>query len=484
MRAAASDAATYLDYLADDAVLLAILASNCLLLIGFLAQLRYLRRNLSLVSTTLNKTEEYSRLMGEKLPGTVFFQLVYDDDSGFRFRSLTGGCSEILGIGPGKLLKDARLAYDHLHGEDAVELKKAYRHSADLMEPVHVDLRFLDMDGRLKWLRVSAVPHREGESLLWDGVLHDITDCKQTEEALTEEKLNFRNLFDTIDDFVLVCDLQGRLLHTNPAAEQHLEYSGDALRGMRLIDLYDDLHRPEIRQLLSLMQSEKSLRCGLPFHTRSGRAVPVEMTLFQGAWRGTRAVFCVARDTTLRLQTENALRESQQMLRLIINTIPLSVFWKNRESEYLGCNASFLETCGFSDAEEVIGKTPYDLFDLEAADGFVELDRKVVENNQPLFNVILPYKRSNGTTGQREISKMPLQNAEGRAVGILEIWRDVTEQNEASDQLRQSLIDLERFNQLMRGRERRTLELKSEINRLLVELGREEKYQTTADRIT
>ncbi len=39
---------------------------------------------------------------------------------------------------------------------------------------------------------------------------------------------------------------------------------------------------------------------------------------------------------------------------------------------------------------------------------------------------------------------------------------------------------MERFNQLMRGRERRTLELKAEINRLLKELGRQIKYQTTS----
>ena len=57
---------------------------------------------------------------------------------------------------------------------------------------------------------------------------------------------------------------------------------------------------------------------------------------------------------------------------------------------------------------------------------------------------------------------------------------DTSEQNKAEERLKRTLEDMERFNQLMRGRERRTLELKDEINDLLLELGRDRKYRTTS----
>ena len=71
----------------------------------------------------------------------------------------------------------------------------------------------------------------------------------------------------------------------------------------------------------------------------------------------------------------------------------------------------------------------------------------------------------------------------GKAVGVLGAWRDVTEQNQAEERLKRTLDDMERFNQLMRGRERRTLELKAEINNLLMELGKPKKYRTTTNEL-
>ena len=89
-----------------------------------------------------------------------------------------------------------------------------------------------------------------------------------------------------------------------------------------------------------------------------------------------------------------------------------------------------------------------------------------------------------GSLGWREISLIPMRDELGKAVGVLGVWRDITEQNQADERLKRTLDDMERFNQLMRGRERRTLELKDEINDLLEELGRERKYRTTGKEVS
>jgi PAS domain S-box-containing protein len=229
------------------------------------------------------------------------------------------------------------------------------------------------------------------------------------------------------------------------------------------------------------MQSEQSSTSRLPLQKKNGSTIPVDMNIFQGSWKNRQAIFGVARDIAGRQQTENALRESQQMLQLIMNTIPMSVFWKDQDSVYLGCNQTFIQTCGLNDEREVIGKTPFDLFDSDNASSLITRDQQVITTNQPLFNALHSHTRPDGTAGWRESSKIPLQDGEGNAVGVLGVWRDVTEQYRAEERLKRTLDDMERFNQLMRGRERRTLELKAEINSLLVELGRQVKYTTAAE---
>ena len=251
---------------------------------------------------------------------------------------------------------------------------------------------------------------------------------------------------------------------------------------MSFFELYPEPVRAEAYQVIALMQSEQSTTCGLPLQNKNGNTVQVDMNIFQGSWKNRQAIFGVARDIAGRQQTETALRESRQMLQLIMDTIPMSVFWKDQNSVYLGCNQTFIAECGLQDVSEVIGKTPYDLFDEKQAVNLTALDKQVISSNQPQFNMLHSNTRSDGSIGWRESNKIPLQDDEGHAVGVLGVWRDVTEERLAEERLKRTLEDMERFNQLMRGRERRTLELKSEINQLLEELGRQIKYKTTLDK--
>jgi len=478
---AAGGSDRYLDYLGTDAVIISILISNAALLLGFLIRLQQMRKTLSRKNSALEKSENHLRRLGDNLPNITLFQLEFSPGSGFSFRYISQGCEAVLGIDRDRMMRDAKLAFDHLYEADIPALQKAYRSTVETLEPADLDLRVLDISGTLKWLRISVVPHREKDILIWDGVMQNISDSKNAEETLVEEKRNFQNLFEMIGDFLLVCDMNGNLLHTNPSVGSRLEYSGEELDKMSLFELYPEHHRTEAYQIVALMQSEQSTTCGLPLQMKSGGTIPVEMNVFQGSWKNRRAIFGVARDTTHRHQTETALYESQQMLQLIMDTIPMSVSWKNQDSVYLGCNKAFIEECGFGDVDDIVGKTPYDLFEPEKASTLVAQDQQVITTNQPLLNVLHSHSRSDGGVGWREMSKIPLHDESHHAVGVLGVWRDVTEQNMAEERLKRTLEDMERFNQLMRGRERRTLELKAEINRLLKELGQQIKYKTTSD---
>ncbi|MCF7817482.1 MAG: PAS domain S-box protein [Kiritimatiellales bacterium] len=478
---AASDGDGYFSYLGTDAIIISILISNTVLLLGFLFRLQQMRTMLTTKTIALEKSEQHLRLMGDNLPNVTIFQLVCPPDHAFAFRFLSRGYESALGINRDQVMADAKLAFDHVYEADIPALQEAFRKSVESLAPVHLEIRVLDAVGTLKWLRISAVPHHEKDTLVWDGFMQDASDSKKIEETLVEQKRNLQNLFKTIDDFLLICDMNGKLLHTNPSVERRLGYSIGELRSMSLFELYPETFRAEAYQVVARMQSEQSCSCGFPLKMKNGTAIPIEMNLFQGSWKNKKAIFGVARDIAGRQKTETALRESQQMLQLIMNTIPMSVFWKDKDSVYLGCNKAFIKECGLSKVEDVIGRTPYDLFDNETATSLITRDQQVISTARPLVNVLYSHSRADGSVGWRETSKIPLTDENGRAVGVLGVWRDVTEQKRAEERLKRTLEDMERFNQLMRGRERRTLELKGEINHLLQELDQPIKYRTTTD---
>jgi PAS domain S-box-containing protein len=468
-------------YLKSDEVIITLLASTVLLLAGVLFRLRQMRIKLEEKTVSLEKSEQHIRLMGDNLPNVTIFQLAYANNGTFRFTYLSKGYERALGFDRDQAMQDAQVAYDNVYETDIPLLKEAFRQSTGNLEPVDIELRILDLAGQLKWLRISAVPHNDKGLLVWDGFMQDISTNKCAEEALLQENRNFQNLFDTIKDFLVVCDMNGTLIHTNPTVINRLGYTPGELADMSIFELYPEESRNEIYQMIARMQKEKATTCGLPLQMKSGSLVLVDMNVFQGSWKNKQAIFGVARDIANRQRIESALRESQQMLQLIMDTIPLAVFWKDKDSVYLGGNKAFIRDCGVESLDQIIGKTPFDLFDAAKAPLVIANDQDVIANNHSIFNYMDSYTRPDGSIGWREISKIPLRNDADQAVGVLGVWRDVTEQNRAEERLKRTLEDMERFNQLMRGRERRTLELKAEINKLLRELGKSHKYRTTTD---
>jgi PAS domain S-box-containing protein len=471
-------------HLASNTVIITILASTIFLLLGVLFRLRQLRIQLEKKTVALVKSERHLRLMGDNLPSVTIFQLACRLDGEFIFNYLSKGYERALGFERDRVLADARIAFDHVYESDIPSLKAAFEAAEETLEPADLEIRVLDVSGNLKWLHISAVAHREGDMLVWDGFMQDISVNKVVEDALLEENRNFQNLFETIDDFLLVCDMNGNLIHTNPSVEKRLNYSREELTSMSIFELYPEAARAETYQVIARMQSERSTVFGLPLQTREGHTIPVEMNVFQGSWKNRKVIFGVARDIASRQRTEDALRESQQMLQVIMDNIPMSVFWKDKDSVYLGGNKTFIQECGLENVEEIIGKNPMDLFNPSLANGVIDRDQQVISTNQPLFNAKYSHTRPDGTIGWRNASIIPLHDENRDAVGVLGVWRDITEQNRGEDRLKRTLEDMERFNQLMRGRERRTLELKEEINTLLVELGNPKKYRTTTETLS
>jgi PAS domain S-box-containing protein len=472
-----------LGHLTSDTVLIVILSFAILLLLGVLIRLRQYRIGLEQESRALTKSESHLRLMGDNLPSMALFQLLCNDDGTFRFAIMSKGYERMLGFSCEDALTDAQAVFDQVYETDIPALREVFLRGKDELAPADLDIRVLDAKGSLHWLRINAIPHLDEGTLLWDGFMQDISAVKSSERAALEENRNLQNLFHTIDDFLFVCDMDGRLLHTNPAVEDRLEYSHRELQSMSIFELYPRDTRAEAYRVVARMQSEPSLSSGLPLQAKGGAVISVETNVFQGTWKNQQAIFGVARDIALRQQNEDALRESQRMLQVIIDTIPMSVFWKDRNSVYLGCNRTFIDECGLDSRDQVVGKTPAELFDPVQAAKVIQRDQKTIGMNEARINLQESHTCPDGSMGSREISLIPLRDENGQATGVLGIWRDVSEKNRAEERLKRTLEDMERFNQLMRGRERRTLELKAEINELLKRLGQVPKYETTLENL-
>ena len=138
------------------------------------------------------------------------------------------------------------------------------------------------------------------------------------------------------------------------------------------------------------------------------------------------------------LQAEEMLGD-KNMLELILNTIPYYVFWKDINSIYQGCNKNFAKSAGFSDINEIIGKTDYELkWNVDKAEQYRETDHKVMSTDSPLLNIIDSVLQDGGEIMYFETNKVPLHDNNGNVIGVIGTVSNITDQKKTENELLQA----------------------------------------------
>ncbi len=141
-------------------------------------------------------------------------------------------------------------------------------------------------------------------------------------------------------------------------------------------------------------------------------------------------------DITERKRVEEALRESQQMLQSVLDTIPARVFWKDLALNFLGCNSPFALDAGLQSPEEIVGRNDFEMGWAEQADLYRSDDRLVLETGIAKLGYEEPQTTPAGDRIWLRTSKVPLSDVKGEIRGLLGTYEDITVYKQAEEALR------------------------------------------------
>ena len=137
--------------------------------------------------------------------------------------------------------------------------------------------------------------------------------------------------------------------------------------------------------------------------------------------------------------------DSKELLQKVLDTIPQTVFWKDTELNYLGCNQLFAELAGMASPAEIIGLSDWDLpWGHDETEFYQSCDRRVMDSDQAEIGIVESQVNADGDLTWLETNKVPLHNDDGEVIGILGTYHDITRLKKAEELLQRDNEELEK----------------------------------------
>jgi len=265
---------------------------------------------------------------------------------------------------------------------------------------------------------------------------NDITEKYQAVEALQESRERLRAIIDTAASIILMLSPDFAILEFNPAAEKLFGRTKDEVLGGNYLELFVPAdQRPLVGQNIVKVMG------GLPTRDFENDVFGRHGARLTLLWNVDRMVDTVGRtigvlataiNITERKQAEIELRNAHALLKSLIDSVPDLIFFKDHNSTYLGCNKAFAEFAG-RDADDIVGKTDYDLFTHELAGFFREKDRQMLASGETKRNeewVDYP----DGRHVLLDTLKTPYRAPDGTVLGLIGVSRDITKRKKTEEE--------------------------------------------------
>jgi PAS domain S-box-containing protein len=274
---------------------------------------------------------------------------------------------------------------------------------------------------------ISASPIRDSKGQITGAIAisTDITERKQAEEALRESEEKYRHIVETANEGIFVVDADTRITYANKKIADMLGYTVDEMIGMSGYTILKDEEAASVR----LEQRRQGIKDNpeIQFVRKDGSLIWVHANVRpsfdkDGKFEGT---LSMVTDITERRRAEEALRESEEKYRNIVDTASEGILVIDADARVTFVNKKYAEILGYN-VEEMIGMSALKFLD-DVASGQArhELRQQSIKGD-PEVKIIC----KDGSLIWAHSNTTPLFHKDGKFAGSLSMVMDITERKQ------------------------------------------------------
>ncbi len=407
-------------------------------------------------------------------------------DHTWEYNYYSSGCETIFGYTPQELMRDRDLWFSRVHPEDRERLIIPALDSFFSEKNISIEYRFYHKDGSIRWISDTYTSRKDPIINAWNviTIATNITSCKNTEKALQESEMRFRQLAENIGEVFYITSFQDQeLIYVSPAYQK--------IWGQPLENIYrnpsawlaaihpDDYE--QVRQNFGSKLQGKSMQSEYRIIRPDGSICWIFDRNFPVYDSEGNVLYHVglAEDISERKKTEEALRVSQARFAGIVEIANDAIISIDQSQNIILFNQGAEKIFGYT-SEEVLGKNLAILLPLSAfskhSEYIDQFGNSLEKSREMGFRNKIFGRRKDGIEFPVEASISQLKL--GEEIVFTSILRDITEQKQAEQKLKQQ-ADREQLLSMITQRIRQSLDLEE----ILTTTVREVRQVLEADRV-
>lgn len=287
----------------------------------------------------------------------------------------------------------------------------------------------------------SVLRDSEGRIVAGMELCRIVEDREKFREELQKSEERFKQIAENAQEWIWEVDSNGLYTYGSPIVEEILGYRLEEIIGKK--HFYDLFHPEDLEELKKAAFEVFAQK--RPFRELINRNVRKNGKIIYLSTSGTpildeRGELLGYRgaDTDI---TER--KRAEEEIRLIIDSSPLIIFYKDKEGRFIRVNRVFARALQMSE-EDFVGKTVFDLYSPEIAKRMTDDDQEVLHSGLPKVNIIESYESANGIRWV-QTDKIPICDKKGIPIGLIGFTRDITEHRRAEAKLGESEERFKRF---------------------------------------
>ena len=331
---------------------------------------------------------------------------------------------------------------EHVIPEDREIVNQKFQHAIATKTDWNFECRIKrNNDGKIRWIWANGNQESDGDKEFGKmfGIVQDITEKKQAENTQRETYTRHSAMIENISDVIVIMDADGITKYQSPNIEKWFGWKPVDIIGTNGLEMVhpDDIERIQ-KELINVVKKERSSTIEFRFKCKDGNYKWIELTA-QNCIRdiAIQGVLLNYHDITERKQAEENLLESQEKLKLIIDTSPIGICTVDMLGNFVTTNQAYERMVGYA-KEEIAGLSFFDVTHPNDRPKNKKLFQDMFSLETTDFSMEKRYIRKDGEEIKVSVHAIGIRDAEGNVRFGTAFVDDITERKQAEEALVQS----------------------------------------------